>query len=493
MRREAPRGRAPPVSSAPTACLLVTLAAILEVSCTGPPTSGHGDGGDGPGFHLFVPATSAPSTLTEFALSREHDFNTGAPKVGPDPACAGGLAAVSPYPPPPLAWQAYLPGTAKKSDLGLQPMGASLLVATSSTELYQLDRRTGAYVWDTDAWYGSGLDDSSLAVGTDGLLYLFAPDLLAVDLRRHRVVRGIANGSFVVPPVAIGGGSVLIRDYFGTVLRLDPKPGTNTYEVAWAVEEPGGAGQGMHLLYDAKRRLVYAQVLGDDTHPGATVALRVRSGAVAWTAPWSGGELGFFGPGFLLRASRRPDDLTGSAVHVQLLDRDTGAVRYDYAPAPTADEIRWAAGDRTGDRVYVTSESWVQQSTSLPVARTTVTALDGHLKPLWTWKTPKATAPYDDQVGYDSTVTSRPVVGDDGSVYLTTMDCHVWALDRDGNVLWADHHPYPFRFGRAVLYRGRYYAMSTLWHLPPVDPNVPASLVRAYRVSPMATTGPVRP
>ena len=82
---------------------------------------------------------------------------------------------------------------------------------------------------------------------------------VAVDLRRHHVVRRMINEgleAYTVPPVAVGGGSVVVRDYFGTVLRLDPKPGTETYQVGWQVAEPGGTVQGQHLLFDAKRGLI---------------------------------------------------------------------------------------------------------------------------------------------------------------------------------------------------------------------------------------------
>lgn len=410
--------------------------------------------------------------------------------MGKDPVCAVQPKPTAP-PPPTAAWTTYAMGDFEWSG-SPQVLGSSLFLA--GPVLLELDRTTGAGLWLRDSETATATDATE-KVGQDGRLYVFHPDLLAYDRTTHLMTHGrvaTLTVDFAGAPAALPDGRVVVQDAKGTVWMLRPQPKASGYDVVWKHQAGLGVGgvtpangdpQALYrVLYDGTRGWIYANATGATPGASLTVALDADTGKELWRTPGCGLGLTPFGPDEIVRWT-----YAGAGGEVQVLDDATGEVRDSYGPADLV------AANASADRVYVTSPAHAADGSRLP--QSVLTALNARLEPLWSWTTPPAAS-----VGIaggrttrDGTIPAAPAIGSDGSVYVTTRSCALFALDPSGHLEWADAQPYRFGAVRPLFSNGMLYTVSQLprvvmTHVPRSDTEYfrefGLSMIRAYPVGP---------
>ncbi|WP_375503171.1 PQQ-binding-like beta-propeller repeat protein [uncultured Jatrophihabitans sp.] len=351
------------------------------------------------------------------------------PEAGYDARFSSATTAIGPQTGH-VRWRAHLDGNATPGPV--LAADGSVLAATQTGRLYDLDSATGATRWSFDGGgaYGVDLSTSPAVLGNGTILWPGAADtLFALDAGGHLFWKH-SFGAQVLSPAIAGHDRVYVADLSGRVVALDvsgPAP-----RIAWQLDVGGpdyaspSVGQNGTVYTAADHDLVAVRDLGsrgavlwtlhtrklvevsNAVGPNGVVVLGTNndhefgvapSGHVAWSrdindytyssSVATNGGLAYFG------------DNTG---RLRVVDVRSGEVKQVVAPLGKDKEKIWSSAviDVRGDFYWATTAGHVY-------------GYDRNAKQLF-------------HLDVDGGVNSYPAVGGDGTLYLGTTNGSVCAV-----------------------------------------------------------------
>jgi outer membrane protein assembly factor BamB len=449
--------------------LLALVGFVVAAGCCAPPPTADENGGNGEPPPPRDPREPEDETPEDgHGWSRFWAERYAEP---PHPRCVPAEEIPEHEGPVEVLWERhYIPGYYRDT---VTAVDRSLFLYASY--LRKISMETGYYEFLTKSWGGA---EGYITAGADGVLYLYCPELDAIDPESMWLLRRVGTGSeaICVEPLALGDGRVLVRSQLGYLTLFAPTEEGDDFEIVWDQSISLRQPEAIRMAYSPEHDIAIVPA-----NNGVTLGVRVADGEVVWRVEGYNSVTDVLlleGGVFVVYATHRPEDAAeGTQLLVLARTVETGELIATSEPlAYPRSNPPFLAAQPTGERIYLLRNDFDPDTNERFAV---LLAFNRELELLWTWRNPHP-------VGEDSAsrpdygIETHPVVAPDGSVFVSSSNCHVYRIDPDGEVAWSDRHPYPA--GRAAMVldeEGVLYAISQ----KPTGVTRPGeiSLLRAYR------------